>query len=159
MIDAVQVRLAGTAGQFVAAKFDAREAIRRTPKIETIIVEAGAVAQFSPAQIHQHLLEPAAGAAAILGADTKLVLYFLVEVFQQKLARLDHCLGDLAGEVEPELFEAGLDLTRIAAVRVDVGDAAFKIDARADGAEHFVARPEISCRCVLGSAFRLGRRK
>src|SRR5579885_2163243 len=135
MIDAIQVRFAGATRQLVAPQLDASEATvldasRKAAEIEAVAVERGAIAQFCPGQVHQHSFKAAARVPAILGPDTKLVLHLLVEVLQQELARLDHRLVDLTGQVELELLEAGLDFVRLTAVLIDLCNAPLEIDAR-----------------------------
>lgn len=68
-------------------------------KLESTIIEGGAIDQFRPGQIHQHAFVFASRVATVLRANSQLLLHFFVEVFQQYLACLDHCFADLAGEV------------------------------------------------------------
>src|SRR5690606_1901620 len=139
------MRFARTARQFVAAQADVnlRQTLRQTMQVEAVIVETGTIPQFSTAQLDQHALEAAAGAATVFGTDAQLVLHFLVEILQQHLSCLDHRLVDLGREIELELLKAGLDFVRVTAVLVDLGDAALEIDTGADGAQHFVARTKL----------------
>src|SRR5574337_1228262 len=141
------MRVAGAAGQFVAPQLDAREAAvldssRYVAKIEAIVIERGAMDQFGAGQVHQHALEAIARVAAVVGAHAQLLLHLLIKVLKQYLARLDHRLVDLAGEVELKLLEAGLDFLGLSAVLVDLGDTPLEVDTGADGAENFVAGPE-----------------
>src|SRR5690554_5191635 len=109
---------------------------------EAVIVETGAITQFSAAQFDQHALEAVARAVTVFSPYAQLLLHFLVEILQQHLPCLDHRFVDLGGEIELELLEAELDLVRVTAVLVDLGDAALEIDTGADGTQHFVARPK-----------------
>src|SRR5690606_24900367 len=82
------------------------------------------------------------GVSAVFRADAQPLLHLFVEVLQQDLARSHHRLVDLAGQIELELLETRLDLARVSAIPIDLGDAPLEVHAGADGTQYFVARPE-----------------
>ena len=66
-------------------------------------------------------------------------MHGFVKVLQQQLPGFEHGGADLARQIKLQLLERGFDLLRVAAGLVDLGNAAFKVHAAADGAQHFVA--------------------
>ena len=80
-------------------------------------------------EAHQQAFQPAERRAGIHVAQAQPLLYIFVEVFQKGLAGVEHGVGNLAGQIELQLLEGGMDGLGVAAGLVDFGDAAFEIDA------------------------------
>ncbi len=74
--------------------------------------------------------------------DAELFMHFLVEIFEEFLARLLHPIVDLCLHIILKSVELELDLLFRATRLVDFDDPLLKIDARFDRAQHFIACPE-----------------
>nr|WP_276976080.1 hypothetical protein [Ferrimicrobium acidiphilum] len=58
------------------------------------------------------------------------------------MAGLNHRIVDLAGKVELELLEAGLDFLRLSAVLVELGNTPLEVNTGANRADNFVTGPD-----------------
>lgn len=103
---------------------------------------AGAIAQLCPTQVHQHPLEAAAGAAADILGRGRGCPALPHRVLQQNLSGLDHRFADLAGEVELELFEAGLDFAQGCGSSDRCQRCDVQSPRRSQSCRHFIAGPD-----------------
>lgn len=103
-------------------------------------------ARESPARVvwrvHQQTFQSIKAAGRIALGNFQTFLHNFVEVFQQRLAFIQHRVADFSRQIELELLEGGMNFVGVAAILVDVGNAALKIDTGFHGAEHFVAGTE-----------------
>jgi len=143
--DAVEVGLAGTAGESVKPEGDLGLDLRERSGEQAeggLALEVGVAVEFVAGEADELALELAEDGLGVFVADLELFPDFVVKVFKELLPGGGHGFIDLEAEFELEFVEGILDLIRLATLAVDGGDEFFEIDAGADGTEDFVARSE-----------------